>query len=164
MSRRNQYVEFIGLDPSKRLVKPIADSYATAIDIKTSISNILQEEELLPERSGLDVVLIKDIDDWASLHLFNIFRDGTDNYGLTYRSASLTATSLKRIVDVMFKNLRIENCVALMKTALDTPIVLLSDLVAEFDPKSVTLIDGDRVLIRSSSFATVNLEITKIII
>lgn len=162
MSARNQYVEFIGLDPHTRLAQPIAGSYTEAANVRTSISDILQYEELLPERTGLDIVGIKSIDEWTCFSQFNISRDDEDNYGLTYRSPFLNATSLKRLVDIMFKNLRIENCVALIRRV--APLVLVPNLVSEFDPKCVTLIDEDRLLIRSSSFATVNLEITKIII
>ena len=164
MSARNQYIEFIGLDPRTRLVQPIASSYTDILNVRTSISDILQYEELLPERTGLDIVGIKAIDEWTCFSQFNISRDYAENYGLTYRSSFLNATSLKRLVDIMFKNLKIENCVALMKTAISSPSVVLTNLVSELDPKCVTLIDEDRVLIRSSSFATVNLEITKIII
>ena len=163
MSAPNQYVEFIGLDPHTRLVQPIAGSYTDAGNVRTSIEDILQYEELLPARTGLDIVGIKSIDEWTCFSKFNISSDYEDNYfGLTYRSPFLNATSLKRLVDIIFKNLRIENCVALIRRS--APLVLVPNLVSEFDPKCVTLIDEDRLLIRSSSFATVNLEITKIII
>jgi hypothetical protein len=166
MSTRNQYVEFLGLDPSTKIVKAITDSYIECLDVKERVLNKLAEANLTAsEASGLDVVLIKDVHEWVDFDKFNIKTTELGGYGLTYRSPCLTPTKLKKITDIMFSSSIIKNCIALIKLNREVyDAITITDLESEFSLRHMTLIGNDRLFIKDQSFACSNLEIKKIII
>lgn len=165
---RTYYLDFVCVDEDK-CVKPIFPDTHNVVDELGDIRKILSDKNLTNQDSTSSLMRIGDINDWAHFDEFGFNKGNMDGYGITYHCTSPTPTRIREVTDVIFKYVKLKNCVCLIKHIFiedydNSSDPKLCNLIGKIPINNANLVSDSRLIIKSSFGYSNPLEIKTITI